>query len=632
MSDYLCSEEVENKLSVVILQVQEGKTSVCIRYITESSDNTVHIVLTMNTLKSGMQFFKRLTEEIYPKNIIVFNSDEKSAGKCHHAKDTASVMSILIFNPNIKVIICCAHKTRFKKSIHELFTLIGDSKLLSKKKYEMHIDEGHLYIKQNRNDIVLFNKNDLIVRITNYSGTPYATWGTKKDDPLFNKIYVRDIKEELGIIRTSEYFGSKSCEFLITENEIRSDDLYNESNFFIPDNVFTRAGMLEEKSKDFFGYEYYFNHGNEIILFGHLDYILPKIEIDPNTFSYHFVPAYIRLVTHYNFVEIILKHYPTANVIVDNGNGTELYRLNNFNNKSVMVTSSYQIKQNADNDELKRLQEPSYMVEKLIEKNKNFPTFITGFNCVGMSVTFINQNIGNFDTCIMAHGHFQKDILRQLCRMNFNYTNWSPENKLKIKKTKIYSLNKSVADTFLSYEENIEYIIRECVGSSCTLRELKGLPSEELTCTEIKTNELNSIIDCDSILWKPYKVYDGNDSKVWKKVYKFYEKIMKKKPSNKSKPKFIDGVWQCSTAEPLGKKMIPDIEKVKKYLWWSTHSLVKSKFRYARIFVGYENKEEPSEYTIYVKFVKLKKNSKTKKFLKKYAKNKSESDSSSDEE
>jgi hypothetical protein len=621
-------EEDENKLSAVILQVQEGKTSVCINYITNDTSK-LHIVITMNTLKSGMQFFGRLIEVIDLKNIIVFNSDKTTADGCNHAKDIGSIMMILNNNPNIKVIICCAHEIRFKKSIHGLLKLMYDSITLSRKKIDIHIDEGHVYIKQNRQDIVRFNSNNLVKDIIGYSGTPFAMWGTKKDDPLFYKLPVRDIKKELGIIRSSEYFGSRSCEFFIMEEQISDSELIENIDNIISTVVSVRAGMDKTKPNTFYGNDYHFNFGNELLLFGYLKFILPKLNIEPNTFSYHFVPAYNRIVTHYQVVEIILECYPTSNVIISNRNGTALYRIDPMSNKSYRVITDIQILQSATHSEKKKLREPSYMIQQLIKKTKGFPTWVSGFMLVNMSVTLIDQYIGNFDTCIMDHRHLHKEKLRQLQRQNFNYERWSTENKAKIKTTKVYSFTKSVVDHILQYENDVERIISECSGKSCTLREIQGFGPEEPTLQEIKVTNLNSIKILNSSLWKKFKVYDGNDNEQWQKATNFYEDIKNKKLSMRSKPRFVDNFWLCSTTSHVKKQSVRNIVNLQKQSWWSTFQLVEDQFVYARMFVGYDDINDPTEYTIFIKHVMLEDNQETKNIIKKYSKTKSFIDKSS---
>ena len=616
MSDYI--EDIESKLSVVIRKPQEGKTFICITYITSDKTNSIHIVFTMNTLKAGMQFFGRMEELVGSKNIIIFNSNKNTAGKCHHAKSVSDVLLLLAKNPNIKVIVCCAHGERFRTSIPELFLLIGDSITLKNRKFKVDIDEAHKYIPENLEHIRIINTCPVVESIVGYSGSPYKMW-TKKPDSLFYKILIRDVEAELNIIRSLDYFGVNNCEFYILEEEISQNEIISlaEIEETVPIVVCSRAGFNEHKT--FYGNDYYFNLGNEILLLSFIDYTLKnKIIIDPLQFSYHFVPAYNRKVTHYAVVEIILKYTPTANVIVMNGNGMELFRIKN--NKSIRINTSTQIEAMASKEEKQKLLEPSYMIQQLIKEKSDCPTFVTGFICVGMSVTLINEELGNFDSVIMDHHHYKDiDIPYQLCRFLFNYTNWSPESKSKIKTTKFYSLTKSVVDTCIGYERNVERISTEFVGKVCSLREIQGLEPEEPTVREIKTIELNNINIINPKIWKKFKVYDGNDEEMWSKASNFYREIKGKELKGKSMPTDIDGFWNCTTTSAgRDKHTTVDITKLEKHSWPSTFQLKKHQLTYARVFVGYERLDDPTEYTISIKYVQLEDSKLTHDFLIKY--------------
>ena len=82
MSDNISIYEIESKLSLVVRKPQEGKTTICINSITNDKSKNIHIVLTMNTLSAGMQFFGRMQNEVGSKKIIVFNSKKQTAGDC----------------------------------------------------------------------------------------------------------------------------------------------------------------------------------------------------------------------------------------------------------------------------------------------------------------------------------------------------------------------------------------------------------------------------------------------------------------------------------------------------------------------------------------------------------------------
>ena len=628
MSDYLSSEEIDSKLSLVIRKPQEGKTFICISNIVNDKKRNVHIVLTMNTLSAGMQFFGRMEEEVGPKRIIVFNSKKETAGDCFYARNVADVLVLLKKYPEIKVIVCCAHELRIRKSVIELIELAADS-IWFKRYFVMHIDEAHKYIPENQACIRVYNDSPVVETIIGYSGTPDGIWCKRQTDPLFHKILIRDVEAELSIIRSPHYFGVRRCEFKILEERMSYDELMASSQIdpVIPRISFVRSGMTEKNRATWYDTSFHFDLGNEHLLLTYIDYIIPKMQIAPNLFSYHFVPAYTRKATHYQEVEIILKHCPNANVISVNGNGFELFR-NRSSDGSYRVNAGNDILYFASQEERKRLGEPSKMIQELIKEYPNCPTFVTGFTCVGMSVTLINGDLGNFDSVVMAHQHYSRDKLYQLCRFLFNYTSWSSEARDKIKTTKFYSLTKSVVDTCLEYEESVERMCTDFAGKTCSLREIQGLDPEEPTVRELRNSELKSIklvydpTNETKKLFKKHKVYEGNDRDQWAKAEKFYEDIVVKKPSGRSMPKLKDdGFYHCSTTKNVIKHSIADINGMDKQSWWSTFQLTSDKLSYARIFVGYDNLDDPSEYTIYVKHVVLEDNAETRRILKKYGKN-----------
>ena len=60
-----------------------------------------------------------------------------------------------------------------------------------------------------------------------------------------------------------------------------------------------------------------------------------------------------------------------------------------------------------------------------------------------MSVTLINQTLGNFDNVIFSHRQYvkkQPEICYQMCRHLFRYSRWSKENIKYIKKTNMFCI------------------------------------------------------------------------------------------------------------------------------------------------------------------------------------------------
>lgn len=642
MSDYLSSEEIDSKLSLVIRKPQEGKTFICISNIVNDKKRNIHIVLTMNTLSAGMQFFGRMEEQVGPENIIVFNSKKSTAGNCLYAKNVSDVLILIKRHPEIKVIVCCAHELRIRKSVIELIELAAGSDWF-KRSFVMHIDEAHKYIPENQPCIRAYNASPVVDTIIGYSGTPDGIWCKRQTDPLFHKILIRDVEQELSIIRSPEYFGVNRCEFSILEESMSCSELMSSSQLppNIPQVAIARAVMTEKSRKTWYDECFPFDLGNEKLLLTYIDFIIPQMQIDSNAFSYHFVPAYTRKATQYQTVELLLKHNPNANVISINGNGFELYRIRLSENRSYRVKSGNQLLQMASAAQRKKLGEPSQMIQELIKDTPNCPTFVTGFTCVGMSVTLINEALGNFDSVIMAHDHYSRDKLYQLCRFLFNYVSWSPEAKSRIKTTKFYSLTKSVVDTCLEYEESVERMCTDFAGKTCSLREIQGLDPEEPSARELKKTELESIKLLNKVdiktnkpkIWRKYKVYDGNDVEEWENVATFYQSIMGKGIPGQSMPKLVDGFYNCSTTKNVEKQTIAAISSLDKQSWWSTLCLSSKSLAYARIFVGYDNLDDPSEYTIYVKHVQLEDDAagETRRILQKYRKTKKASSDSGSE-
>ena len=630
MSDCIYNDEYESKLSLVVRKPQEGKTFICINRITNDTSKDIHIVLTMNTLSAGMQFFGRMEEFVGSKKILVFNSNKKTAGKCFHSKSIHEVLG-LISCEDIKVIVCCANTLRIRDSIPLLLAKTAH-------KFKIHIDEAHKYIPENKEQIRSFNNSFAVNEIVGYSASPDDIWSLSSTDQLFHKILVRNVDEELNMIRSPHYFGVNKCKFEMYDDLCQTkvvDDLLLTMSENIPDLIYERANIHNKtpsKNRLWFKNRFWFDLGNEMLLFAFLEHVLPLLQITQNEFSYNFAPAYGRKATHYQVCELILKHYPNANVIVMNGNySAALYRLRDSTQKSHVVKTSNIIKDELSNlpteternAEFKKLLEPSYLVQKLIKDTSQCPTFVTGFFCIGMSVTLVNSEIGNFDNVIMAHHHYSRDKIYQLCRFLFNYTNWSQESREKIKQTVFHSLTVDVVDICSQYEEHIEKMSTDFAGKVCSLREIQGLEPDEPTERERKKTALSSVKNTNvgGKLFKKFKVYDENDDEQWGKAEKFYQEIMGKKMTGKSRLHKNDkGFWECSTTSHVAVQTTKTVNNLEGQSWWSTFQLISGRLNYARVFVGYENLDDPTEYTIYIKYVVLENTENTLEVLQKYGK------------
>ena len=627
-------EEEAKKLSLIIRKPQEGKTFICIKGIVTDNSKNIHIVLTMNVISSSDQFCERLVAAIGHKRIIVFNTQKGAGELCHHAKTIEAVLRI-IRDPknNIKVVVCCAHVKRVRDSIPSLLDAFGDSKLFlhQRRMIAIHIDEAHKYIPESREFVRGFNASNIVCDIIGYSATPDNIW--IPNDTLFSDIFVRDIEKDLSIIRSKEYYGIIQCKFHIRdkllsvqENKECVDDLSAcIERHTISDIVFNMSYNIQNtNNKKLYGYKFPFDIGNEILHLKFIQEIIDTIDIPQDSYTYNFVPAFTRKVTHYQTTEILLKKFPNANVVVMNGNGIELYRNRSERERVTHMVSSRDYLEKSSKgkgEEIGKLREPSYVIQKLIEHTRNYPTFVTGLTCVGMSVTLINETIRNFDNVIMSHHHLSADKLYQLCRFVFNYSSWSEKGKKNIKTTQFYSLTQYVVDTCLGYEKHIDELLEDYKGSSVNYTVINKEEPTKLTDTQLKCAALKLIERKDASLWKKFKVYDGNDIQSWALASDFYKDVTGNDLGGKSLPEKAEkgtnkeGFYLSSTTKLVDVQENNNIKKLDKQNWWSMLQLVKGQLNYARLCVGYDasiTDEDKGEYTIWIKYVRLKDNEYTR--------------------
>jgi hypothetical protein len=560
----------------------------------------------MNTILSGYQFTGRVRNTIDPSDIVNFNCKAVCFGGCHPAKNNSEVKKYLR-DTKIKVIICCSNKVRFE-DITTLLLDCYDSKSLSNLKFFLHIDEAHKYIPSYREYIRKFNKSKNVDTIFGYTATPDGIFDEKCKDELFSLLTIFDYDKELNIIKSSEYFGVKDAEPVILDDIDFSDDTSIPDK--IPNYIYTRA--CSNSRILWYTTEFPFKLGNELSMLKFVNYVLSITapNIHQNSFSYHFIPGYTRRATHYQICELILKNIPEANVIVMNMNGLELYRLNKATGRGHLIGKG---------DD--KITEPSDRIELLITKYRNCPTFITGFDCCGMSVTLINENLGNFDSVVYSHEHLPSTDKYQLCRFLFSYNHWRPDSKCKIKKTRIYSKTKGVYDEILNYESYIENICTNFLGKTVTLQQLHGEDEYKPPEKEIKKEEKKKI--CEELgknisnkdHWRRFTVNDEKEEDdIWGKARAFYKQIKGVNPKGKSMPKKNGDFYECSTTDTPKVHTEEEIKSCKKHSWKSTLQLSDS-LNYARVFVGYEDIDKPYPYSIYIKYIQLQDNDAVHKAL-----------------
>ena len=295
---------------------------------------------------------------------------------------------------------------------------------------------------------------------------------------------------------------------------------------------------------------------------------------------------------------MILDVYPSANVIVMNGEHFGLYTKNGIIDFPEKRMDIY---------------EPSKKIEYLIRDTSSQPTFVTGFYCLGMSVTLINEHLGNFDNVVMYHTHHSDDVLYQLCRFLFNYTSWSSEAKSKIKATKFYSITSESRDRCLQYEVLTTNIMINLAGESRTQQEITGIEDPNAERNHLsKLNRqkrdliLNELGQFATVNWQRIPVFDKNDTERWDFVRQSYLIHRGKELGGRVMPKQNElGFYLSSLTKQKTILSNTDIKKFKQSdKWNSLHDLC-MQTTYARIFVGYDVDTDSTDYTIWMKQMTL---------------------------
>jgi len=209
---------------------------------------------------------------------------------------------------------------------------------------------------------------------------------------------------------------------------------------------------------------------------------------------------------------------------------------------------------------------------------------------------------------------------------------WGYYSEEDIKKINpLFICNKECVETYVEFTKTWKY---EGIDYASRMVKKDGTPKclthlhdkiEHKIIERTKTKDILSVnLLNDNDMWEKFKVYNGNDDEMWNKAEEFYKENTRHKLAGKSKPKKNDvGFYKCSDTGKLGVKSKSEIDNLKNQSWYSTFQLVSRKLNYARVFVGYDDLTDNSEYTIYIKYANLEENEHNMNILQKwYKKNK----------
>ena len=349
---------------------------------------------------------------------------------------------------------------------------------------------------------------------------------------------------------------------------------------------------------EWFGKNSIFGFGNEIEYISFIKFQLKAMKnsyIFNDQFTYNFIPGYFRKLTHYKILDLISDIFPNAIVIILNGDGSVAWEYNEDDG----VFSEKALVEEGD---------AAGQIENFIRDKPNRPVFVTGFICCGMSITFINENLGNFDNVILKHDHISRpDVIYQLCRWCFNCIKWG--NKDKIKTTNIFSNSDHAFKIAKEYEQQIDKINETMDGSIRTLDEVKG--NIPIKPRSIPKEKKYAKLEVYSKRWavRTFPVEDNNDENVLNQVKKVFKEFTGKDLKGKSMPRKNEGgFYTCSRDGPNKVQDNPSELKAwaKTCTFNSNLALVKGKYKYARVYVAYDDETNSKEYTWILRRMEIK--------------------------
>jgi len=562
----------------------------------------------MNTIKSNLQFFVRASEKFEDKICVLNSKKPTSEEECIKHSNNVNGIRKYALSGAAEIIVMCAHKVRFDESILNLIDILEDSKKFNKK-VTIHIDEAHAYVPMFRDHVITINNYNVVEQIYLYSATPFNIWDPNSTHRIFRQVYIVDVEEQFNIKKSEKYFGIENCKHIIDE-----DDGFEMVDYIVPKNVIDIYNILHNKSiENDIWYENNspFQLGNEYKYLNYVAFTLKALKMYGNVsndkFSYNFIPGYIRVMSHYGISDIILKRFNKAVVVVINGDGTYEFTKDESTNMKLAYKP------------IPHNKEPSEQILYIKNKYPNRPLFVTGFHCVSMSVTLINEELGNFDNVIISHDQFinQPDRGYQCVgRFLFNYINWKDPDS--IKETKIHTNSGATINACIEYERQIDVIMSEMSGSLREQGEVCGKVKVKPT-KKIKERK-NDKIEKYSTIHKPktFSVTDEDEEEeIWIKACEYYKGFTGKKLKGKSKPKINEGLYRCSTT---GKAEVQtDVSSfkntIKGWKWDSNFALTKDQYKYARVYVVYDDPEDKYDYSIIIRTMELENNEEVNQLL-----------------
>lgn len=399
---------VENKFSLCVLPTQQGKTFSTIKTIKDKIEanrnmttRNLHIVFTMNTLLNNEQFTLRLDEinRIYIENenttskkVCIFTSKSSNLENYNHVKYYDSLKGqFLVKDKSPYVIVACTNAKRVNditKLTEDLQKIKDENRHFIDSVY-IYYDEVHEYISMLAKQIRKFSELNIVKQMIGLTATPAKIFTIK--DTEWQRIQMMIYPTEYNEVN---YHSIKDMEF-----KINDDFFFDTSHNQKASNVIGYIQDIFDKyNKDIFG----------------------------NKENFIFVPGYTTQKSHDDISNMIFEYNEDAIVVIINGKKKTLTYFKDNGDKTTI-----DIANNSSEEICVKIKNIRSQIET--QENKKRITFITGFLCVQMGQTLIEEQYGPFSHAIIGHDNLEPSVLYQLAgRLSGRTKHWNSFKQTKI--------------------------------------------------------------------------------------------------------------------------------------------------------------------------------------------------------
>ena len=378
--------QIQNTLCnfvLLVLMTQFGKTFVAIsKIITELKHDallaakSIHLIFTMNTLLNNEQFALRLTaiETQYGKGSVCIVSS-RYKGNFNHVKNLNELIGLTVRGDSCpRIVVMCSNKRRYDDGV-EFLKFLNKPNPTNIKRAFAYYDELHKYINNGRgklrNQIEEIHSLNIIHSITAMTATPEAIF---ENYGLWSTIQLKYLKD----YSDTNYAGCRDMIFNIY------DDYFDE-------NPYIRPQLFDYDTKD-----------RQTV--GFIIHVLDRENILIDS-AFVFLPVHLRRNGHNEVRKIIFKRRKDSVVVLINGVEKCLQFYDDSGNLKTLPLLG-----------MSPSEEVCETISTLIKEHNlvGRPLVITGYICVGMGQTLINEKTGPFTSAIISHLDVTNDDLAQL--------------------------------------------------------------------------------------------------------------------------------------------------------------------------------------------------------------------------